>query len=363
MKAVMLAGDCGYGRCPLATAVPKGLWPVLDQPAAADLIHHLTALGAEHIGVCANGDSSLFAEALDGSVRDAAALTFFEDTLPRGAAGCVADVASKLGRGRFLVLQTNILWDARLAQILRRHLHSKADLTVVVTPDSTDASLRPAGIYIFEPCVFDFIQPSSYQDIKEQLIPSMIKAGRCVKALVLPEGPVAWRDATTYLAVLGRALACPQRFGLPVASMREVAPSIYVAPDAQVSSSARIVGPVAILSGACIEADAVLIGPAVVGPDSRVGRSALVSESILWSAATIENGSYVTGSVIGHGAVVAATAMNCVVMPSRREPRWRRWHDETVQPSLRQAPWGIARKRCSDPGELSPIAAGADRGI
>ena len=353
MKAVMLAGDCGYTQAPLAAGVPWGLWPVLDRPAASYLVHQLLALGCDHVGVCANGDCSLFAEALHGCIPDATALAFVEDQLPRGAAGCAADVASKLGTDRFLVLQTNMLWDARLPDILTHHLQSGADLTAVVTPDNADTALTPVGIYVFEPCVFDFIRPTSYQDIKEQLIPTMVKAGRRVEAFVLPEGHVAWHDTGTYVGALGRALACPQRFGLSLAWMRRVAPSVYVARGAHVSPSARVLGPAAVLSGASIGPDAVLVGPVVVGPHSRVGSSAVINESILWSRVTIEKNSYVRGSIIGDGAAVSAAVVDCFVAPSQRELRQRRGHDEAVQSSL--PPMSTETGRQQRPNEVGVI--------
>jgi len=349
MKAVMLAGDCGYAQSPLRAFLPKGLWPVFDRPAASHLVHQLLALGCDHVGICANGDCRLFAEALDGCVRDATALAFVEDELPRGAAGCAADAASKLGADRFLVLQTNMLWDRRLPEVLTHHLRSGADLTVVVTPDNNDTTLTPVGIYIFEPCVFDFIRSTSYQDIKEQVIPDMIKAGRRVEAFVLPEGRVAWHDAGTYAEALGRALASPQRFGLSLDWMQRVAPSVYVAPGAHISRSARIFGPAAVLSGASIEPDAVLVGPVVVGPRSRVGRSAVVNESILWSRVTIQKDSYVRRSVIGDGAAMSATVVDCFVAPSKGEHGRQRGHDHAGRSFLPPMSTETGRQQRPDP--------------
>ena len=355
MKAVMLAGDCGYAQNPLAAAVPRGLWPVFDRPAASHLVDQLRALGCQGVGVCANGDCSLFAEALDGCVRNAAALAFVEDQLPRGAAGCVADVAGKLGRDRFVVLQTNMLWNTRLPDVLTHHIQHSADLTVVVTTNPSDASLRPAGVYILEPCVFDFIQPKSYQDIKEQVIPAMVKAGRRVEAFALPEGHCAWHDTSTYLDAVGRALTCPEHFGLSLAPMREVAPSVHVAPSAEISPSARIYGPAAVFGGASIQSGVVIVGPVVVGPGSRIGRSAAITESVLWSDAAIEDGCYVSRSVIGDGVTATGVAMNCALLPSHRERRWGRRRDKTVRRGLPQMSLIIGHPQHPEP-------VGASRG-
>jgi NDP-sugar pyrophosphorylase family protein len=332
MKAVMLAGDCGYTQNRLAAAVPRGLWPVFDRPAASHLVDHLRSLGCEDIGICANGACSLFAEALEGCVRNAGALAFVEDQLPRGAAGCVADVAGKLGSDRLIVLQTNMLWNTRLPDVLTHHTRYNADLTVVVTTNPSDASLKPAGIYIFEPCVLEFIPSTSYQDIKEQVIPAMMEAGCRVEAFLLPEGHCTWHDTGTYLDALGRALICPELFGISLAPMREVAPSVHVAPDAEVSPSARVYGPAAVLGGASVQSGAVIIGPAVVGAGSQVGRSAVISESILWSDAAIEDGCYVSRSVIGHGAAATEAAVNCAVLPSHRKSRWGERRDGRTPP-------------------------------
>ena len=356
MKAAMLAGDCGYAQSALAAAVPRGLWPVFDRPAASHLVDRLRALGCEHVGVCANGACSLFAEALDGSIGDSASLAFVEDQLPRGAAGCVADVAAKLGRDRFIVLQTNMLWDTRLPEVVMRHVQRGADLTVVVTSNPSDTSLRPAGIYIFEPCVLDFIPPTSYQDIKEQVIPAMMKAGRRVEASVLSEGHCTWHDTSTYLDAMGRALACPEHFGLSLTPMREVAPSVHVAPDAEVSPSARIYGPAAVLGGASVQAGAVIVGPAVVGPSSRVGRSAVITESVLWSDATVESNCYISRSVVGEGVTATAATMNCALLPSHCRHRQR---DATVQTGLPRMSVSMVYAR--RPVESVPPKAASER--
>lgn len=308
MKAVVLAGDHNWGPCPLSSALPKGLWPLVGRPLVQHLIQRLFDQGLHHVAVCTNGNSAVFAEAVSECAFSNGVVDFFEDPLPRGAAGCVADVARRWGKDRFVVLQSNVLFTQSLAELLAAHRRGRADMTVALRAREGNGHLKPAGVYVFEPTVFDFIKPRGYQDLKEQLIPALAKAGRRVLPFVLRGGYLTWQGAASYLDAMGAAISNPDRFGLSLAPLHEMAPSIFYGAGVEIARSARLFGPLAILDGASVGPGAVLVGPSVIGPGSYIGPGAVVNQSVLWAQAEVGRDATVSNSVIGTGAFVRPAA-------------------------------------------------------
>jgi len=318
MKAVILAGHHAYGACPLASTTPKGLWPLVDRPLVHHLLQRLASQGVSEVAICANGDTDAFMDSFSGWSNGQGSVRFYEDRLPRGAAGCVADVAAMWGKDRYLVVQSNVLVNQRLDSVIARHQQRRADLSVVLRPSNHADVLEPAGMYIFEPAVFEYISTGSYQDIKEQVIPALAQAGRRVVPIVLEGNYLSWDNLPSYLDAIGEALMSPDRFGLSFGSLRELAPSIHVAADVRIDPSARLFGPLALLDGVEVGAEAVLVGPTVVGTGSRIGRGAVISRSVLWGGARIGAAALVSESVLGVGVSVSEGAsVDAAAIPSR----------------------------------------------
>lgn len=304
MKAVVLAGDHDSGLCRLAARVPKGLWPIVERPLIQHVVRRLLDEGVQELAICANGNGRLYSRAIDAAALEPGRVRLYEDRLPRGPAGCVADALSLIGQDSCLVVQSNVLFTQSVAELAEVHRRSGADLTVALQPTSNGQQLKPAGIYLLEPCALNYVRPRSYQDIKEQLIPAMARAGRRIATVVLKGQYLECWDAGSYLDMVESVLSQAACFAALPERLREAGRSVYVAADAAVDRTARLVGPIAILSGAEISAGAVLVGPVVVGADSRIGRSAVVSRSILWPQAHVGAGAFVSQSVLTSHAIV-----------------------------------------------------------
>jgi len=266
----------------------------------------------------------LFAEACSGWALDEGSLRFYEDHMPRGAAGCVADVAGDWYGESFVVVQANVVFsESLLGEILAAHGRNGADITVGLRHAGGNGHLAPAGVYVLEPRVLDFISPRSYQDLKEQVIPALVEAGGHVVPFIVKGGYLSWQDAASYLTAVGAALGDPGGFGLSLERLGEVAPSIFVADDVEIDRTARLFGPLAILDGARIGAGAVLVGPAVVGYGSHIGCRAVLAESVLWGRVRVGDGASVGNSVVGGGVYVRAGAvLKWAVVPPVEPVSW-----------------------------------------
>jgi mannose-1-phosphate guanylyltransferase len=290
-------------------------------------VHHtvqrLFAQGLTNVAVCANGHSTVFSQSFSDWNLPPDALSFYEDRMPRGAAGCVADVARGWGKETLLVMQSNVLVTRPLTKLLSQHRRSRADMTVGVRPAEGEGGFAPAGVYVFEPTVFEFIKPMSYQDVKEQLIPVLTKAGKRVVPFAMEDGYLSWDDGRTYLAAVRKLLADPRRFGLSLGSLRELAPGIFVANSAIIHPTARVFGPVAVLEGASIGSGAVVVGPAIVGAGCNIDSEVTLCNSVLWEHVEVGRRSSVSNSVVGVGVRIGArTSLDSAIAPTDRKGSW-----------------------------------------
>jgi hypothetical protein len=120
------------------------------------------------------------------------------------------------------------------------------NLTVMLNPPYTNhmTGSNLPGIYICQPTVLGHIPKQGYYDIKEGLIPAMLRAGATVHAAVLAKPAANFTNRQDYLTAMAayldsggnRTSDLPgNRFG--------GAKNIYVADSAKINPRARIYGP------------------------------------------------------------------------------------------------------------------------
>ncbi len=313
MKAVVLAGGQEFGQCPLSRQMTRALWPVVDRPVIDHVLAALKRFGIGHMAISANGRTHAIAERLGFNPAPDITVYYSEDSMPRGAAGCIKDCEEWLGNQTFVVVQgTCLLLDVDFDQLLKAHKANGATLTVAATSDGATGdldqllALKPAGIYICEPEVFGYIKNRGYQDMKEQLIPRLSSAGLKVQAVPITGRIVAIRNEEAYLNAIVDLLNDPQHRQEFVDHLPGNLPGIWIDPTAYVHPTARIIGPAYVGPGAKVMADATVIGPATIGANCEIGAEAVVHESVLWNDAKIGANAMVEHAVVAAHASVAA---------------------------------------------------------
>jgi NDP-sugar pyrophosphorylase family protein len=122
--------------------------------------------------------------ALPGTADLPMDIDFYEDSMPRGAAGCVRDASVNSDADVFVVTDGTSIPSVNLDGLLETHEICGAALTVVVHHDPSAAcvepGLNPGGIYVFSRRIFDSIPDRGFQDIKETLIPRLHAQGESV---------------------------------------------------------------------------------------------------------------------------------------------------------------------------------------
>jgi len=310
VKAIILVGNLDFGRCPLASRLSTALWPVLEKSVLERLLEHLADQGIKKAAICGSGVSSLLTK---NSLSDnRLALSFVDEELPVGTAGCVRDAVGGGDEELLIVFPASIACPPEIELLIKEHYKGQSDLTVMLNPycqynaDMDEAS----GIYVFNPGILEYIPEEGYFDVKEGLIPKMLQTGRTVCAARLPYHVGNFRNWREYICVvsscLENVLTMNGDFGpLNCCGSGEV----WLAENAEVDSEARIEGPVVVLEGATISSGAVVLGPAVLGKNVAIDKDSIVINSILWDEAKVGSNCLIQKCVVDYHGVVRDNAV------------------------------------------------------
>ncbi len=307
LKVVILVGGRDFGRCPVASRLNRALWPVLGKPALQVLLDTLAEQGVKRFVISCENQSDMIRRAIcwDEETLD---VSFREETLPRGPAGCILDAAGS-GDERLLVLPANIINPPYIEQLLKLHCSDKAAMTVFLNP-AIDAGGEPkasdAQIYLCERTALEQIPEAGFFDIKEGLIPALVREGRTIASAQLPFESGHYRNWSEYAMQIKRL--CHRHLvnsrkldGFPSYADR---PDVQVGSGVNISERAKLFGPVIIGSHSVIAGDAMIFGPTVIGENVTVAPGAVIEESVVWDKAVIGDNARIRYSLVDSGKTV-----------------------------------------------------------
>ncbi len=323
IKAIILAGSHDFGRCALASRLPTALWSVAGRPVLEHLLISLANQGIKQVTICSNFAGSLLEESIHADNR--LELNFLDESLPVGTAGCIRDATcdetDALGSRKaetLLVFPASIIRPPKIDMLINAHREGRSDLTVMLNPDcgnaDTHASNRrgksmgePAGIYVCQTSILKHIPKAGYFDIKEGLIPEMLRAGKTVHAATLPNHAGNFRDRQEYLYAIANYLEGVPKLDADLKPCRDAdSQTMWIAADAKVEPGARIYGPVVVMNGAHISKGAVVIGPIVLGNDVSIGADSVVLNSVLWDGAQVGPNCQIQQCILDYNAALRA---------------------------------------------------------
>lgn len=305
VKAVILVGGRDFGRCPLASRLNRVLWPILDKPSLQRLIEELSKQGIKRFTVCCKRDVKEIEEGLN--LPSHIQIRFVSERFPRGTAGSLKEAVEQQDELVF-VLPSCVLTAPDVVEMISAHRQSQAEMTAFLNPPQENESPTLAQIFICEKAVIDQIPSAGYFDLKEGLIPRMVKDGIAVASAVLAsrvESYSTWQD---YLNGINGLISSFQKHHTAWPQFRELEAGggIWIGRDVTIDASARIVGPVVLDSGCRVEQNAVIAGPALIGSRSMVGAGALLDKSVVWSDSHIGANCRLQECLVDDGNTVAA---------------------------------------------------------
>ena len=375
VRCVVLMGRQEFGRCPLSARLPTALWPLAGKPILGRLLYHLASEGIRSVAVCCGSDASACVGG--GRMDSRIQVTLVTEELTSGTAGCLRHALAADPGDLIVAFSGSIVCPPSIHSLVETHIASKCDLTIVFNPGLSEGSDRgpPAEIYLCQPEVLRLIPAGGYHDIKEELIPGILRAGGTIKPVVLPQNAGNFHDQTGYLDAVALYFrsdaAAADGFVFPDRSERRQVPGTV---GGSIDSTARIYGPVAILEGARVGPGAVIVGPSVLDRRAEVGEGSIVVGSVLWEGSRIGARCEVHHSLVERDVAIpdGATVTEGVVAATRRKVSVRRPAQGRItnvkQPDV--AP-GDRSRRCLEelagklpawislsPGELAYVLAG-----
>ncbi|MGA2069876.1 MAG: exosortase [Sedimentisphaerales bacterium] len=357
IKAIILAGKHDFGRCPIASRLPAALWPVMGKPSLERIIVGLAEQGIRDITVCCNGDSVLLQKSIDVP-QSTGNIKFLDEPLPMGTAGSIRDAANGEKNDLLVVFSANMVCLPDISLLIAAHRDQAADLTVVFNPASSDNDEKGdvANIYICNPAVPEYIPAEGYHDIKESLIPEMVRAGKRVRYTALPHCAGNFRDGQGYLRAVTNYLAKEPPLNDEIPSLHRKGPCLWMEDGTEVDPSVRFFGPVVVMAGARVAKGAVVFGPSIIGRKCGIGRDSVVMNSVLWDTAGVDENCEVRNCLLDYGANIASdTVVQNKNIPFEKPSIIVRWtrrvlkYSEKVVRDLRAWPCGYL----ASPGPIS----------
>jgi exosortase len=177
------------------------------------------------------------------------------------------------------------------------------------------------GIYICETSVLEHIPKEGYFDIKEGLIPAMLRDGRTVHTATLPNHVGNFRDWRGYLYAIANYLENAPKLNPDLKlRRRNNSQPVWMAANSRVDPGARIYGPVVTMEGTHISDGAVIFGPTVLGRNVYIGKDSVVVNSVLWDGAQVGPNCEIQRCLIDcHATVRGNTVVEEKAIPFRPE--------------------------------------------
>ena len=310
IKAVVLAGSRDFGRYPLASRWPTALWPVAGKSVLERLLIHLADQGIEQVVVCSCGEGSLLADSV--RVDSRLQLNFLDESLPAGTAGCIRDAVSDRTDELLLVLPASLMCPPDIDVLISAHCDGGSDLTIMLNPGCGNSVQggQVSGIYVCSRGLLEHIPQAGYFDIKEGLIPEMLRAGKTVHAARLPKHAGNFRDRQGYLYALAGCLEASPKLSADLKPCRgNDSQTTWMAADARIDPGARLYGPVVIMDGVSVSSGAVIFGPTILGKDVSIGKDSVVVNSAIWDGARVGPNCRIQRCIVDSHAAVRANAV------------------------------------------------------
>ncbi|MGV7220026.1 MAG: sugar phosphate nucleotidyltransferase [Nitrospinales bacterium] len=317
MKAMVLAAGLGSRLRPLSYERPKPLFPVMNKPAIEHTLSLLKSAGVTDVVINLHHQGNKIADYLEDGSRYGLNINYSNENTILGSAGGIKAAQKYLDGGPFIVINSDVITDIDLQEVIKFHRGKKSCLTLVLKPKVANGPSDPiaiddqnkvtdfspelpenmrkfvfTGIQIMEPEIFDRIPPDIFIGTTDKIFPKMIEDKEPVFAHV-HKG--YWSDIgnrgdylKTHLDCLtGKVKSIPAQL-----SATPIGPNIH--------------HPVLIGDG-CTISDKAQIGPNVtLGNGCNVEEHATLKNSVCWEGVIIKNNAIVSESILGDGYIVEA---------------------------------------------------------
>ena len=325
MKAIILVGGQGTRLRPLTDHIPKNIVPLCGAPFLHYPIAQLKKAGIKEIAFSVGYKPQAIRKVYGDGRKLGVKIHYALEKEPLGTGGAIKNAERFVKGSPVVVLNGDILTDLPLKKMIAFHQRkkSKATLGLVRVEDSTAYGLvlldkggritrfleKPtreesvtdtinAGVYLFEPSVFDLIPPKVNYSAERGLFPGLLESKAPFYGYVWGG---YWQDIgtprkylTTHWDILKGAFPLPVKF--------RKKGQVYFGKGVRLAKGARVTGPAIIGDGSILEAGAQIRPYTVLGAGCRVKAGGTLSKSVLWDGVLVAPGIHLEEVVLGQKA-------------------------------------------------------------
>jgi len=344
LKALILAGGFGTRLRPLSCTRPKLLFPIANKPLLDLTLERLARNGVKEAILAVNFMADALKHAC-GNSKHGIKLHYSMDTPPKtktahptqkalGTGGAIKQAEKLLGKkDPFFVLNGDILTDINYSEIMKAHENNEGVATIALRKvkdpsrygvveltkenritrfiekpsEKAPSNLVNAGIYVFEPEIFTYIQAGKQCSIEREIFPELAKEGELfgyeIKGLWVDVGKPAdfikanklWlkarmkTDSGSAKARIGKNVHFKEAVAIgeevTVGESAVIGPNVSLGKNVSVGKGARIRNSIilpytAIADLATIEG--AIIGEAVtIGKNVKIGKGCLIGDNTI----------------------------------------------------------------------------------
>ena len=309
---MILAAGFGKRLQPLTRILPKPMFPVLGRPLLSHTFDLLRSANISEVAVNIHHLPDSIINYFEKEKPPHLNLHFSREERILGTAGGIKKMQGFLEDGSFILINSDIITDIALNQVIDFHKKNNSKLTLVVrqdiSPEQYDSieicedgrivhfvgassknipekttRVMFTGIQIMEPEIFERIPAGQFCGTTEDIFPQMVQDGIPIYGYIY-DG--YWKDMgsrESYLQVNADALD----------------EKVFLKGIFQNELNGPFIIPPVLVGHNCHIAENSKIGPhTVIGPNCKIKNGAVIENSILWEGVTIGVGSTVKGSVV-----------------------------------------------------------------
>ncbi len=328
MKAIILVGGQGTRMHPLTDHLPKNIVPLCGVPFLTYQIEQLKKAGIQEIVFSLGYRPHDIQKVYGDGRRLKVKIHYAIEKEPLGTGGAVKNAESFVKGHPVVVLNGDILTDIPLKKMIAFHKESQNTATLGLvrvedptayglvlldrrsqitrflekpTPEEAVTDTINAGVYVFEPGVFDLIPKGQNYSSERGLFPGLLAAKARFGGFVWRG---YWQDIgtprkylTTHWDVLNGAFKIPMKF-------KALKNKVHIGKGVRIGKGAILQGP-AILEDGCVVGEGARILPcAVLGKGCKVGEGSVVSKSVLWEGVQVGEGVQLEEVILGRRCLV-----------------------------------------------------------
>lgn len=200
-QAVILSGGPGVKMRPLTYELPKPLIPLSGRPLIEYTIELLRENGVRNIILAVGHLGEKIKQEIGNGRKHGVKITYSQENKPLGSAGALRQAQSLITSQTFLVFNGDILAEINLTEMIQFHREQGCLATMALSSvgntvgygtvllrggkivkflkrNQKDRSfLVDAGIYVFEPAVFDYIPQKGKSYFDTDVFPRLAQQG------------------------------------------------------------------------------------------------------------------------------------------------------------------------------------------